>query len=171
MKKKISRVKILSFILIVEGSAAFAYLFHSKYHDNSNAITVVTAAFSILAGFLIAVLGIGWDERIVRSRSWRASVVELELIKEDMGKHKAMFYLYLFILVLAFFSSLNFDIRWIDNSLDFLVIFFSCIALVYSFRLPGYLMRKNMSELDRIIRQRQDRETSERSTSERSDNP
>lgn len=162
MKRKISKLKVLSFILTMVVSAAFAYLFYSKYHDNSNAITVVTAAFSILAGFLVAILGIGWDERLIRSKSWRSSVVELTLIKGDMRKHQAMFYLYLFVLVLVFFSSLDFKIPWVDDCLDFFVIFFSCIALVYSFKLPGYLMRKNMSELDRIIRERQERETATR---------
>lgn len=162
MKRKISRVKILSTILVVEVSGAFAYFFHDSYHNNSNAVTVVTAAFSILAGFLVAVLGIGWDERVIRSKSWRSSAVELQLIRKDIRKHQAMFYLYLTVLVLALASSLDFKFMQIDQCIDFSVLFLSCVAMIYSFRLPGYLMRRNMAELDRIVRERQERETSTR---------
>lgn len=171
MKRKISRVKILSFILVIEVSTVFAYFFHGSYHNNSNAVTVVTAAFSILAGFLVAVLGIGWDERVIRSRTWRASAIELDLIKKDIRKHQGMFYLYLSVLTLAFISSLDFKIFHLDEYIDFAVLFFSCIALVYSFRLPGYLMRRNVAELDRIVRERQLRETSTRQAEDEAQAP
>lgn len=163
MKGKISRLKILSFILIIEVSGVFAYFFRASYHNNSNAVTVITAAFSILAGFLVAIMGIGWDERVVRSKTWRSSAVELELIKKDIRKHQGMFYLYLSVLALAFASSLDFNFMHVDECIDFSVLFFSCFALIYSFRLPGYLMRRNMAELDRILRERQDHETSTKS--------
>lgn len=163
MKRKISKLKVLCFFLVLGVSGAFAYFFHASYHNNSNAVTVVTAAFSILAGFLVAILGIGWDERVIRSKTWRSSVVELELIRTDIRKHQVMFYLYLSVLALAFASSLDFKSAHIDEYIDFGVLFLSCIALMYSFRLPGYLMRRNMAELDRIVRERQLRETSTRS--------
>jgi hypothetical protein len=157
------RIKVLSFILVIEISGVFAYFFHESYHNNSNAVTVVTAAFSILAGFLVAILGIGWDERVIRSKTWRSSAFELDLIKKDIRKHQRMFYLYLSVLALAFSSSLDFKFMHVDKCIDFAVLFFSCIALIYSFRLPGYLMRRNMAELDRIVRERQQLETSAKS--------
>ena len=123
---------------------------------------MVTATFSILAGFLVAVLGIGWDERIIRSKTWRTSAVELGLIRKDIRKHQAMFYLYLSVLALAFISALNFKSPHIEEYVDFSVLFFACVALIYSFRLPGYLVRRNVAELDRIVRERQLHETSTR---------
>lgn len=160
MRAKISRVKVLSFVLILEISASFAYYFHGFYKNNSNAVTVVTATFSILAGFLVAILSVVWDERVIRAKTWRASVVELQLIKKDIFKHQIMFYLYLVVLVLALMSSLDFKVQAIEGTIDFLVLFFASIALIFSFRLPGYLMRRNMSELNRIIRERKEKETS-----------
>jgi hypothetical protein len=158
IEAKISVSKVVASIITAAASAIFAVCFMDSYHDNSNAVTVVTAAFSILAGFVIAVLGLGWDDRVIRARTWRHGVAELHLIKKDLRRHRLMFYLYLAVLALALFGTLVRNASF-AKILDFLVLFLSSIALIYSFRLPSYMTRRQLTELDKLIKARRDEET------------
>lgn len=159
-KRSISRVKVLSFLLSVELSAVFAYYLQPHYHDNSNALTVLATIFSILAGFIVAVLAMVSDERALRGASWRQDVIYLELIKFDLRQHRTIFYLYLIVLSLAFVCSIKVPLPeliqiWGERALLFLAFF----AMLRSFSLPGIISRRQLEHLEKLIKDRQDRET------------
>lgn len=159
-KRSIDRTKVLAFILSVEISVVFACHLQPHYHDNSNALTVLATIFSILAGFIVAVLAMVSDERALRGANWRQDAVYLELIKRDLGRHRAIFYLYLIVLSLAFLCAINVPLPatvqiWGERVLLFLAFF----AMLRSFSLPGIISRRQLEHLEKLIKDRQDRET------------
>jgi len=153
--------KVMAFAVTCLVSCAFACYCQPQYHDNPNSILVVATVFSVLAGFLITVMTLIADDRSIRGRNSRQSVTHLELVKKDLRRHRNMFYLYLLVLALAFVGSLNLNkLSWIEwqNWCERLVLFFSSIAMLWSFQLPGYLTRRHIEALDRGIREQRERE-------------
>lgn len=141
-------------------SVAAAYFFREKYHNNSNALTILSTVFSILAGFLIAVFAIVSDERALRGKSWRSNVADLELIKRELRSHRRLFFLYLMVLTLAFIVSLDF--AWpmkLQIWIEYVLVFLASIAMISSFRLPSYLMNRHMDALDRVIAAKREEQT------------
>lgn len=158
--QKISWKKVTTLAASIVAAAIFAWMLQPSYHNNANAILVVTTVFSVLAGFLITVLAITADERSLRGSNWRQDVVYFELIKKDLRRHRNMFYLYLTVLLLAFIGSL--DVCWTSGwqrSLERALLFLAGLAMLLSFRIPGYLMRRHMDALERRIKERRDQET------------
>ena len=92
---EVSRRKVLLAVLYSLIAAFFAWQFQEKYHNNSNALTVLVTVFSILAGFLIAVMAIVGNERALRGKNWRQDTFYLVQIRRDLKRHAALFYLYL----------------------------------------------------------------------------
>lgn len=153
--------KIATSIAICAVSGVAAWFFQPSYHGNANAITVAATVFSVLAGFLIAVLAITADERSLRGRNWRQDVGYLELIRGDVRRQRNLFVLYLSVLLLVFVGSMDlpwpaFAQAWLERVLLFLAV----CALLVSFRIPNYLMRRHIARLEELIRERQQRETS-----------
>lgn len=158
--QKISGRKVAAIIATMIVAAVFAWAFQPSYHDNANAIMLVATAFSVLAGFLITVLAITADERSLRGANWRQDVVYFQLIKRDLRRHRNMFYLYLAVLLLAFVGAL--DVHWLPSYqvvLERLLLFLAAFAMLWSFRIPGYLMRRHMDLLDARIKERRTKET------------
>lgn len=151
-KRKISILKSCGWILSIAASVCFAYFLQPKYHGNANAMTVLTTIFSVLAGFLIAVMAISADDRALRGRTWRHDVAYLELIKRDLRKHRSLFYLYLTVLSLALIATIELPV---DQSAQIFIeralLFLGCFALLVSFRLPVYLTKRHVENLNAII--------------------
>lgn len=159
-EQKISVQKIVAIMATMIVAVVFAWAFQPSYHGNANAIMLVATAFSVLAGFLITVIALTADERSLRGVNWRQDVVYFQLIKRDLRRHRNMFYLYLMVLLLAFVGSL--DVRWTpmcQTVLERVLLFLAAFAMLWSFRIPGYLMRRHMERLDVCIKERRDKET------------
>lgn len=140
-------------------SVFFAWQFQPKYHDNSNALSVLVTVFSILAGFLVAVMAIVGSERALKGRNWRQDTFYLLHVKQDLQRHSALFYLYLLVLALSFLASLN--LGWpalIQVSVEGVLLFLACLAMLLSFSLPGQLTRRHVSDLEAAIKSRRDKE-------------
>ncbi|TAM34927.1 MAG: hypothetical protein EPN56_12190 [Rhodanobacter sp.] len=160
VRQKISWAKVAALVASVIAAAGSAWLVQPSYHNNANAILVVTTVFSVLAGFLITVLAITADERSLRGSNWRQDTVYFELIKKDLRRHRNMFYLYLIVLVFAFVGSL--DVLWPaawQHWVERALLFLAALAMFWSFRIPGYLMRRHMEALERRITERREKET------------
>lgn len=158
--RKISLKKTAWSLVSVGLSVAAAYFFREKYHNNSNALTILSTVFSILAGFLIAVFAIVSDERALRGKSWRSNVADLELIKRELRSHRRLFFLYLVVLTLAFVVSLDF--AWpmkLQTWIEYVLVFLASMAMISSFRLPSYLMNRHMDALDRVIAAKREEQT------------
>lgn len=159
LEAKVSKRKLLVFGACMLAAGVFAWHFQPKYHDNSNALTVLVTMFSILAGFLVAVMAIVGNDRALRGRNWRQDTFYLMQIKRDLRKHAILFYLYLTILALAFLASLN--LGWpalLQIGLECFLLFLACMAMLGSFSLPGQLTRRHITDLEAIIKARRDAE-------------
>lgn len=159
-KQPISYAKIAVVGLACAASVAFAFLAQPYYHDNADAVLIVATAFTILAGFLVTVIAMTADERAIRGATWRQDVIYLQLIKRDIARHRNLFYLYLSVVALAFIASLC---RKSENEFqcwsERLALFFACYAMIWSFRLPGYITRRQIGALDAAIENRMRSET------------
>lgn len=151
--------KVIYFAVSVLIAVFFAWKFQPQYHGNSNALSVLVTVFSILAGFLVAVMAIVANDRALRGHNWRQDTFYLQQIKRDLRKHAALFYLYLFILALIFLASL--DLEWpacVQVGVERFLLFLTCLAMLISFSLPGQLTRRHVSDLEKVIRDRQEKE-------------
>lgn len=159
-RRPLSPRKIAITVAICAVSALAAWFLQPSYHNNANAIMVAATVFSVLAGFLIAVIAITADERSLRGRNWRQDVAYLELIRGDVRRQRNLFVLYLLVLLLVFVGSM--DLPWpvfAQVWLERVLLFLAVCALLVSFRIPGYLMRRHIARLEDLIRERQQRET------------
>lgn len=160
MKLPISSKKVAMYVFALAASSAFSYFAQPRYHSNGNALTVLTTIFSIMAGFLIAVMAIVSDDRVLRGPTWRHDTAHLEFVKRDLLRHRMMFSLYLSVLCLAFVGAMSVPqgselATWLERVLLFL----ACFAMLWSFRLPSYLARRHLSRLDQLLKERRDNET------------
>ncbi|MEG9623093.1 hypothetical protein [Pseudomonas guariconensis] len=159
--RKTSWRKVAYIVTCVIVSVFFAWQFQPKYHDNSNALSVLVTVFSILAGFLVAVMAIVGSERALKGRNWRQDTFYLLHVKQDLQKHSALFYLYLLVLALSFLASLKLD--WphiLQTGVECVLLFLACLAMLLSFSLPGQLTRRHVSDLENAIKARRGRESS-----------
>lgn len=160
-RRQISPSKIAIIVAIIVVSTLSAWFLQPSYHNNANAIMVAATVFSVLAGFLIAVIAITTDERSLRGRNWRQDVVYLELIRRDVRRHRNLFVLYLLVLLLVFVGSM--DLPWpvlAQTWLERVLLFLAISALLISFQIPAYLMRRHIARLEELIRERQQVEIS-----------
>ncbi|MBL0845111.1 hypothetical protein [Pseudomonas mediterranea] len=156
---KLSWRKVIYFFMCVVISIFFAWKFQPNYHENSNALSVLVTVFSILAGFLVAVMAIVGSERALKGRNWRQDTFYLIKVKQDLQRHAALFYLYLQVLALSFLATLKFE--WpeiVQISIETVLLFLACLAMLLSFSLPGQLTRRHLSDLEFAIKMRRDKD-------------
>lgn len=159
--KKLSWRKIAYVFMCIAISIFFSWQFQPNYHDNSNALSVLVTVFSILAGFLVAVMAIVGSERALKGRNWRQDTFYLAQVKQDLQKHSALFYLYLLVLVLSFLATLK--LGWpevVQTGVECVLLFLACLAMLLSFSLPGQLTRRHVSDLETTIKARREKEAS-----------
>ena len=158
-QRKLSWRKITYVFTCVAVSIFFAWQFQPNYHENSNALSVLVTVFSILAGFLVAVMAIVGSERALKGRNWRQDTFYLIHVKQDLQKHSALFYLYLLVLALSFLATLK--LGWpevVQTSVEWVLLFLACLAMLLSFSLPGQLTRRHISDPETTIKARRDKE-------------
>ncbi len=132
------------------------------YHTSKDAVTVIVTVFSILAGFLAAVMAIVANDRMLRGRNWRQDTYYLRLIRNELLRYKLTFYIYLSVLVLSFLATLSSS--WPDLAqriVEHGLLFFSTLGILHSFQLPEIIGRKHVSALEHKIRRRREQETGE----------
>jgi drug/metabolite transporter (DMT)-like permease len=120
--------------------------FVSKYPA---VVEFIATVFSILAGFLIAVISIVSDTVELRMQSWDQDYRHAQSIKSRLLRHELTFYLYLVVLALvagAIFAD-ELPERW-RYWLELMLLFFATLAFLLSFRLPRVLSSQQMRRLD-----------------------
>lgn len=142
--------------------AAFAaWELQPWYHASENAVSVLVTVFSILTGFLAAVMAIVANDRMLRGRNWRQDTFYLELIRGELALYKLIFYLYLVVLILSFLTSL--EASWpcsVQLWLERILIFCASMGVLSSFHLPEIISRKHIQAMEHQIRNRRNKETS-----------
>ncbi|MGE4296954.1 MAG: hypothetical protein AB7E47_02900 [Desulfovibrionaceae bacterium] len=121
-------------------------------HGNDNAVNIIVTVFSILSGFLIAVITIIGDPSGVAGRnSWRFSELNRNNINRRLIRNKWMFVLYLVTLTLIFVSALIKDHPVITVWVERVYLGLAVTAFALSFRLPWALVSIQMRRYDELI--------------------
>ncbi|WP_447957472.1 hypothetical protein [Vreelandella sp. EE7] len=141
---------LIKFLAICLFAALAAFYGQPLIHDNSDASDVLINVFSILAGFLVAVMTIMGEPVFHRKRTWRYNKVARDNYVKSLVRHKDLFHAYLITLALIFLSRLVDDDAfplihlWLERSF----VFFSVIAFLFSIVLPDKLINKQLEKYD-----------------------
>ena len=106
MKKenKHSVKKIVLFVVLAVLSLILSYLIQPYINQNSKAVDLIVTVFSILAGFLVAIITIIGDPSALYPGSWRIAFYQKDQIMTRLNRHKILFHAYLLTLALIFIS-------------------------------------------------------------------
>lgn len=144
------RVTLL--VIAVACSAIASYLLKPTLANNKDAINTVVTIFSILAGFLIAVISFVSEPVLKRTEDWQELVAMKRTIKAKLRRHNALFYFYLLTLALAIALHVtpqeNEAIRpW----LEYAFIFLASFVFLASFSLPSSLAQIQMDRYEAAL--------------------
>lgn len=155
MNQKVDWKKVFFAIATLVSAVFLTNLLHPYIHNNQDAINVIVTVFSILAGFLVAVITLIGDPQSLPQGSWQVAQLGSARTYNRLTRKKWLFILYLLTLTLVFLSVLikgNFpDIEpWLEKAYLFLAI----SALILSFRLPSALMQLQQERIEQEIEHR-----------------
>lgn len=159
---KVDWGRVRYFTLAAVLSALLTPILQPKFHENKDALSVLVNVFAILAGFMVAVMTIAGDARALRGRNWREDVKHMQSVRNELFRHRALFQIYLSILVLAFLIQIRpICPDWIFLTGEYILIFLSIVAILLSFRLPHTLTDRHLKFIDDCIRERRSKEREE----------
>lgn len=140
----------LAFFVVAFGFGVLGFLYApSLIHNNDSAVNIIVTVFSILAGFLIAIMTIIGDPGGFLGRSWRANEIGRKNILNRLKRQKWMFYLYLMTLGLILAASLlGNQFPNVASLLERIYLALALAAFVLSLRLPSALMDIQMKRHD-----------------------
>ncbi len=146
----ITKIKYGVAICLYSGLGAF---YGQPYiHGNSEATNIIVTVFSILAGFLVAVITIIGDPSALPSGSWRLARLSSDQVYIRLTRHKLLFLVYLLTLLLIFLNSLikgefpAFEL-WTER----IYLFLAIAAFTLSFQLPSALMDLHTERIEHEI--------------------
>jgi hypothetical protein len=162
-KPKISCFKVVVAIALIFSAAAAAYFFQPRYHANDEALASLVSIFSILAGFLAAIMAVVANDRALKGRTWRHDSFYLLEVKKELSKHQLLFYMYLITLALAFFCQLGKETAWpLQEWFERLLMFIAFLSMCMSFALPARLTKRQVQDLEKVISDRMEKQTNKR---------
>lgn len=145
----IAKGRLLVGVLLVAVSTVAAYYLQPLIHGKTDAINTVVTVFSILAGFLIAVITFIGEPN---STSWKDLQLGRSGVKAKLTRHLLLFYLYLLTLGLAMGMFLIPEtqiilLSWFER------LFIFCAVFVFgaSFALPHSLRALQMEKYDHAL--------------------
>ncbi len=147
----------IKFICFAIAAAFLAWKGQPFAHGNEKAIEIIINVFSILAGFLIAILTLFSDMRFDESANWRKLELQEAVQQQKFGKHSLLFFTYLSVLISVFLVILltgqeNSSLK--DSSiitcLELVYLFLAILSVIYSLFLPSNLLKIRKQEFDRL---------------------
>lgn len=159
MSKQIDTEKIKLAVCLVLWGGLGSYFCQPLIHGNQDAINVIVTVFSILAGFLVAVITLVGDPKSLPSGSWQVARLGSELTYDRLIRHKWLFNSYLATLLLIFVSIIIED-RYsvVQLILEYIYMFFASISCFLSFKLPGALIELQQERIEHEIEDRRKKE-------------
>ncbi|MBU1001856.1 MAG: hypothetical protein KKE73_04970 [Proteobacteria bacterium] len=149
---KIATGRCLYFIFALTAGVAVSFWGQPIIHGNEKAVNIIVTVFSILSGFLVAVITIIGDPSSVAARdSWQFTELNRNNINRRLVRNKWMFVLYLVTLTLIFISTLVSDFPGVEIWIERLYLGFAVMAFILSFRLPWTLAHIQMRRYDELI--------------------
>lgn len=148
----IDRQRIGIFIFATILGMAVAWFGQPLIHNNERAVNVIVTTFSILAGFLIAIMTIISDPSVFGRRTWRAAEIGRKSVYQKLVRQKWLFVAYLITLALIFLESLLIK-RYTEISLwlEHIYLFLGTVAFIFSLRLPSTLMNIQIERHEQFI--------------------
>ena len=148
--------RIAMIVLAAMISAAVGYQFQPMIADNPNAVDTVVTVFSILAGFLIAVISFIVDPALRRAETWDELQALKPTIRRRLFRHKALFVFYLLTLGLALALYLVPPaLKGLQAALQGTFLGLATFVFLASFTLPGSLMRLQMERYEAALQDKQ----------------
>lgn len=149
-------LKRTALIVVAVASGVVAGVFGQPYiHGNERAISVIVNVFSILAGFLVAIMAIMSDPTGFMTKSWRAAEKVRPSINAKLLRQKYLFILYLAVLLLITIQSLiEKKFQYVAGILEQIYFGAAVSAFILSLGLPSALMKIQLDRHDKMIEQR-----------------
>ena len=153
--KKIDKNKVLLGVAIILWSLIGSYYIQPLIHGNQNAINVIVTMFTVLAGFLIAIITLIGDPKSLPSGSWRKAELAYERTHNRLVRHKFLFKLYLLTLALIFLAFVLKDqLTMYQNIIEYIYVFMTLAAFMLSLKLPSSLMTIQQERIEHEINER-----------------
>lgn len=143
------------FVVICLSIGVIAFIFGEPLMQvTGDATQVAVTLFSILAGFLIAIMTLLGDHAAVPG-SWRIAEGKRKKINQQLYRQQALFVIYLITLSMIFVHEIIED-QFIEfaSFLERVYYSFSVFALLLSFSLPNTLRRLQSERADAIVEAR-----------------
>ena len=155
IERRINRLSVCQGVLFTVISLAAAVYGQPFVHGNSEAISIIVTVFSVLAGFLVAIIAIVGDPGLLAPGSWRTAELQRARIVDRLTRHQWLFYLYLVTLTFIFASVLvpnSFPrlVVWIER----IYLFAGVLAFLCSYLLPSALMKIQQERIESTIEHR-----------------
>jgi|SRR5690554_1852328 len=157
---KIDYSLLAKLLLFSAASAAGSYYAQPLVHNNKEAADVLVNVFSILAGFLVAVMTIMGEPVFYRKKTWRYNQSSRRNYIKSLIRHKDLFHAYLITLALIFSSRLvdGDEYPLVQIWLERGFLFFAFIAFSFSITLPDKLISKQLERFDDQVEQKKHQE-------------
>lgn len=150
--RRVDWLRILKLAGAASISAYVGYRFQPMVSNNPNAVNTVVTIFSILAGFLIAVITFIAEPTLQQAKNWEELQLMKDTVRRKLFRQKVLFFLYLLTLgtAIAMFltpAELTDILRWLRTA------FLSLATFVFlaSFSLPGSLMKIQMERYEAAL--------------------
>ncbi|USE70855.1 hypothetical protein CTT31_17695 [Pseudoalteromonas maricaloris] len=159
MSREIDKDKIKLAVCLLLWGGLGSYLCQPLIHGNQDAINVIVTVFSILAGFLVAVITLIGDPKSLPAGGWQVARLGSDLTYNRLIRHKWLFKAYLITLFLIFISIvIKNKYPAVRLVLEYTYMFFATISCVLSFKLPSALIELQQERIEHEITERRKRE-------------
>lgn len=155
--QKISHRKLAIFFIISAISMLIAWKIQPFIHNNDKAVDLIVNVFSILAGFLIAIMTLFADINIGENENWRSIEIRSQEQNKKYAKNELLFYGYLLVLAFVFISillpkddSYGAIVLWTER----IYVFLAIISFCYSLFLPVKIKRMQQEKINRLLSER-----------------
>ena len=155
MSRKVDKEKVKLAICLTLWAGIFSYFFQPYIHENQDAVNVIVTVFSILAGFLIAVITLVGDPKSLPPGTWQVAELGSKLTYNRLIRKKWLFKVYLVTLFLIFITILiKGHCPILILILEYAYLFSGFIGSVLSFKLPAALIELQTERIENEIQER-----------------
>lgn len=130
------------------------YFSQPLVHGNQELVDLIAGAFSILAGFTVAVMILSDEPVPFRVITWRTIAVTRRNVHRRLIREKWLVILYLMIVGASFISTLltraspdHCSVIWFER----VYLTMACLAFLVTLTLPGRLVSRQLARFDEIV--------------------
>ncbi|GHC65641.1 hypothetical protein [Neogemmobacter tilapiae] len=148
-KPTIDYLRLLKLIVALMVSCTVGYFLQPLISNNEDAVNAVVTIFSILAGFLIAVITLIAEPTLKQAKNWQELQMMKATVQRRLFRQKLLFFLYLLTLGAALGIFLVPDTHiGLQCSLEVGFLGLATFVFLASFELPGSLMKIQMDRYE-----------------------